>query len=657
MRGDNAQALFNYRRSLQALGNSEATVNAILLNNIAMIYRVQGEYAQALDYATLGAVNADQDRLTESLDDYRKSLTLYQQVGNKRDTAYTLGAMGEVLIRQARYAEARKDLEQALDLSTKAGLKAMIAQSETALAQLSYSQGRFKEALQLADRSSQLINQTEYRSALWPARTVAGRAWVALRDKRQAREAFDEAISNIEELRTHVAGAQESRAGFFQNTMAPYHAMIEMLIAQHHPGAALHYAERAKARALLDTLTAAHPYTAPPKALLASELTHLLPNDDTVALEFVVCEARTYLFVIGLDKVTTYTINITAKDLQKETESFRQQLANRDLAIKSSAARLYKQFLSPALSQLNGHPSTLIIVPDGPLWNLPFQALSGNPSDSSYVIETHAVAYVPSLTVLREMIELHARHRSSVPTPSQHELLIFADPDLSITGSAASTPPAASATYTSAALPSSPLPETRHEAHALKSLYDATTPTNATVLRIGPEARESLFKAEASAYRILHLATHGVLDDANPMYSNIVLTPDPAGGKEDGFLQAREIMQMTLHADLAVLSACDTARGRITYGEGVTGLAWSFFVAGVPTTVVSQWSVESASSAQLMLEFHRNLRLSASSASSVSGLPATTAKALQHAQLKMLHSPQYAHPFYWAGFVTIGDPG
>ena len=99
-----------------------------------------------------------------------------------------------------------------------------------------------------------------------------------------------------------------------------------------------------------------------------------------------------------------------------------------------------------------------------------------------------------------------------------------------------------------------------------------------------------------------------------------------------------------MHADLAVLSACETGRGRPGAGEGVIGLSWAFFVAGCPTTVVSQWKVESASTTELMLAFHRNLRSGRSKA-----------LALQAAALKLLRESRYRHPFYWAGFVVVGD--
>jgi CHAT domain-containing protein len=160
----------------------------------------------------------------------------------------------------------------------------------------------------------------------------------------------------------------------------------------------------------------------------------------------------------------------------------------------------------------------------------------------------------------------------------------------------------------------------------------------------GNQATKARFKAEAGEFNILHLATHGFMSDFTPMYSSILLSRSSA--TDDGLLEAREIMNLDLHADLAVLSAC--ARGHIGEGEGIIGLTWAFFAA-VPATVASQWRVDSASTTDLMLAFHRDLKHER-------GNPLATARSLQTAALKLLHEPKYAHPFYWAGFVVIGNP-
>lgn len=140
-----------------------------------------------------------------------------------------------------------------------------------------------------------------------------------------------------------------------------------------------------------------------------------------------------------------------------------------------------------------------------------------------------------------------------------------------------------------------------------------------------------------------------MLDDKNPLYSYLVLAPRTES-KEDGLLEAWELMRMDLKAELAVLSACDTGRGRIANGEGLIGMTWALFVAGVPTTIASQWQVPSESTSRLMVGFHRGLF--------EHGKRISKAIAWRQAVLEMTRDPRYrTKPYYWAGFVVVGNGG
>jgi CHAT domain-containing protein len=192
-----------------------------------------------------------------------------------------------------------------------------------------------------------------------------------------------------------------------------------------------------------------------------------------------------------------------------------------------------------------------------------------------------------------------------------------------------------------------PLPEAEKQVNQLGKLYGA----GYSKVYVGRDATEDRFKSEAPACRILHLATHSILNEASPMYSQVVLAQPQQGDSEDGLLEAWEIMKLDLKADLAVLSACETARGRVGAGEGMIGLSWALFVAGCPSAVVSQWKVEAASTSELMVEFHRRIKLKFDSPRVVT----TKAEALRQAQLKIRRSAANRHPFYWAGFIIAGD--
>ena len=246
------------------------------------------------------------------------------------------------------------------------------------------------------------------------------------------------------------------------------------------------------------------------------------------------------------------------------------------------------------------------------------------PSDGRFLVEQLAVSYAMSLTALREQRRRAATAGSFARAPSPRSAI----------RSSHAAPPGRATAISADAL--APLPAAAREARALGG-STARPAASGWV----PEATEAGFKREAGGYAIVHVATHGILNDVDPMSSHLLLAPSGEGATaEDGRLQARELLGLGLDAELAVLSGCDTAKGRSGRGEGVIGLTWALFIAGVPTTVVSQWQVESESTEQLMVGLHR--RLAATSA-------ASPAEALRASAASMLASDRYRHPFYWAG--------
>jgi CHAT domain-containing protein len=176
-----------------------------------------------------------------------------------------------------------------------------------------------------------------------------------------------------------------------------------------------------------------------------------------------------------------------------------------------------------------------------------------------------------------------------------------------------------------------PLPEAEREVKMLANLYG---PMRSRIY-IGRDAQETKAKTEAGSYDIIHLAAHGILNDKSPMYSQLVLSQPEGDTNEDGLLEAWEVTKLDLKADLVVLSSCETALGKIGNGEGMIGLSWAFFVTGAPTTVASQWKVETRSTTELMVEFHRNLERRKSKA-----------EPLRQAMLKLLRTNQFNRPFY-----------
>jgi len=296
---------------------------------------------------------------------------------------------------------------------------------------------------------------------------------------------------------------------------------------------------------------------------------------------------------------------------------------DRDLSAPEEAGRLFDLLLAPASAELAGR-DRLVVVPDGELWELPFQALRMR--DGRYLADTAAVVYAPSLTAFDALRAGPPEHGPATP---RSDLLALGNP----------TPPRG----VPLALP--PLPQAARQVQALAAFFP---PDRRSVL-VGDAATESAAKREAGGYRMIHLAAHGIVDDVSPMYSWLALAPSPSG-EDDGRLEAREVINLPLRADLTVLSACETGRGRVASGEGVIGLSWAFLVAGSANVLVSQWRVDADSTERLVMEFYR-----AVGGRTAAARPVDFASALRAAMLKVREDPAYRHPFYWAAFRLVGS--
>ncbi len=686
------QALSYASKSLKLLEELDDKFGiANLQNNIGVIYKSQGLYQEALAW-------------------FQKSLQLYEEIKLKAGVARSLNNIGDVYRLQGRYSEALELLQKSLRLREELTDRSAIILTLNNLGRLYQDQGKYAEMLEVSRRAASLGEEMNDPEELWKARERMGRALRALGQPAEARRNFLAAITAIESLRHEVAGGGQQQQSFLESRLSPWLGMISMLVSQQEYADALAFAEQSKARVLLDALSAGRmslrqslspkerqteeeqrlrlvslnsQYTAElrrdkpdlarvaelktkiEKARLeyealetglyvshpelkvkrgeapiikAEELTDLLPDAASVLLEYVVADDETYLFAVTKAagkpeaEVRVYKLPVKQEELAKQTEAFRGQLAGRDLGFRARAAKLYELLLKPAEAELRGK-TNLVIVPDNTLWDLPFQALLSGAK--RFLIEDAAIAYAPSLTALREMMK---RRKNRSENSASTTLLALGNPLLG----RASVDRAALVVRDEKLYP---LPEAEQEVKALSRLYGMSR----SKVYIGAQAREDRFKSEAGQARILHFATHGMLNNASPMYSYLALAEGGAG--EDGLLEAWELMQLDLKADLAVLSACETARGRIGAGEGMIGLSWAMFIAGVPSIVVSQWKVESAGTRDLMINFHRAL---------ISGPEAgkakpTKAQALQQAALKLMKNPETDHPFYWAGFVLVGD--
>ncbi len=648
------------------------------------LYRSQGKLDDAL-------------RLSQEAREESRSL------GDKSGEATAILAQYNALRLKRSYAASLPLLQEGLSLRRSSKDRKGAALMLQALGQACRLLGKYAEAKQYYRDGIETLGDLE------PARTIAMDTGIggALADEGKEAEALDVyagAIARTERLREEIPAGEVDRALQFEDKADPYLASAMIFMNRREWLKALNYAERRKARVILDsmqtsprTITASMTemerirerelteelgrlnrqtgiastssgaranagdlsirrekvradlelfrsgvYGAHPELMVKrgvpldigpGQLAISVRDTETVLLEYVAGDAGVALFAVTRNgkmpgaqvSVTGYSIPGSPKEIETRIMAMRADMSNPSHPIHFHARWLYDRLLGPAAAALRGK-SRLIVIPDGALWDLPFQALMT--PDNRYLIEEKEVSVAPSIVALNVMHKMaRTLARSKVGSLA---FLAVANP---IIGTSVQETELA---YRGTRL--GPLPDTEREAAAVSRLYGASN----SLVFVGARASEDRIKRESGRARILHLATHGVVTSRSPLYSHLVLSPGT--DNNDGLLEAWEVMDLQLNADLVVLSACETARGRITSGEGAIGLSWAFFVAGCPTTVASQWKVASASTSRLMVEFHRRFRDGA-----------TAAAAMRHAALILMRDREFRHPFYWAGFVVTGD--
>jgi CHAT domain-containing protein len=383
-----------------------------------------------------------------------------------------------------------------------------------------------------------------------------------------------------------------------------------------------------------------------------------------VLVEYLLGEKRSLVWVVTARSVETIALP-PRKDIEEQVDAYRKVLRDpvsaltvtRSLVeINRAGAKLFRSVFEPIQTAV-GSARRLIIVPDGALEYLPFEALvvgstraASGETRPSYLADRTAIVYGPSASALVAVQAMNGE-----PAAPGKMLAAFGDPLTNVSGPARQLATAPAHEPASPARAESPadayaargfsltrLPYTRTEVLAISNLF----PESQRQIYLGAAAREETVKAaRLGDYRFIHFATHGFLDETKPGRSGILLSR-VSPSKEDGILQIGEIMRLKLNADLVTLSACSTGLGKLVSGEGILGLTRSIFYAGARNVAVSLWNVNDSATATLMADFYRNLK---------QGL--TKDEALRQAKLALLHGPQrlWQHPYYWAAFIIEGE--
>ncbi len=388
-----------------------------------------------------------------------------------------------------------------------------------------------------------------------------------------------------------------------------------------------------------------------PRPIALSEIQALL-DGRTLLLEYALGDERSFLWAVGRDSLAAFELPPRA-----EIEAVARTVYDQMRIVRAgsppepqAAARLSHMLLGAVAPQLGD--KRLAIVADGALQYIPFAALP-DPADrgagggAAPLLARHEVVDLPSASVLA--VERGA-HAGRVAAPRL--AAIFADPvfdraDPRLRSAGPLAPQAAARPGTlrggGGSIPLERLPATRREAEAIAAL----APAGQVLLALDFRAsRAAALAPELADFRILHFATHGLIDTATPALSGLVLSRVAADGSpQNGFLGLEDVYNLHLSADLVVLSGCDTALGREIRGEGLVGLTQGFFYAGARRMVASLWPVQDRATALLMTGFYRAML--------VEGLP--PAAALRAAQLAVWRQALFRAPVFWAPFVLLGD--
>ncbi|HKR11567.1 MAG TPA: CHAT domain-containing tetratricopeptide repeat protein [Pyrinomonadaceae bacterium] len=387
-------------------------------------------------------------------------------------------------------------------------------------------------------------------------------------------------------------------------------------------------------------------------------------SDDTILLEYTLGAERSYLWAITKNSLTAYPLKardeiehlvtsvcklLIARQTMNESDPniYGDQVAKADAEYWQQAGRLSDMLLGPVADAIKGR--TIIVVADGAIHYLPFAALPApgtaipqGSAEAIPLIVEHEIVSLPSASILATI------RQTSRPGFNEDKLIaIVADPVFSADDprvSKSAPVPSPPLSRFSESIPLSRLPATKDEAQSIMAIV----PSGASMVAMGFDAdRKLALSNELGQYRIVHLATHGVVDVESPEMSGIVLSMvDHDGNAKPGLMQLHDIYNMNLsNSELVVLSACDTALGKEVRGEGLVGLSRGFIYAGASSVVATLWKVDDSATRQLMTQFYKGLF--------EEGL--TTSAALRKAKLSMWQQPRYRAPFYWAAFQLQGE--
>ena len=600
------------------------------LANLGITYRLLGNYAKAIEYT-------------------QQSLTIASEIKDRLGEGYALVSLGNAYLSVGNYAQAIEYLQQYLAIASE--IKDPKAEG-SALGNLGIayqSLSNFAKAIEYAQQSLAIFRKIQDRQQEGNALNNLGRALLKAGNPTEAEKMLIDGIQVWESMRQMLGSNDANKVSIFEGQAKTYRTLQQVRVAQNNPNAALEIAERGRARAFVDLLTqrlssdSANPVIT--EAPNQDQIRQIAKAQNATLVQYSIIydnfqiqgkqetqESAIYIWVIQ----PTGEITFREVDLKPLWQQHNASLAslivgNQEfLAVRSRSSlgstqpqpdlpTLHQLLIDPIQTLLPKDPNARVIfIPQDSLFQVPFPALQDG--NGTYLIQKHTILTAPSIQVL-DLTRQQRQKLAQKPANSRGRALVLGNP----------TMPQVSLSLGEPKQRLSPLPAAEAEARAIAPLLNTQAITGAQ----GTKAEIVQKMPQAS---IIHLATHGLLDNVRGLGSAIALAPS---GSDDGLLTAEEIFDMKLQANLVVLSACNTGFGRIT-GDGVIGLSRALISAGVPSVIVSLWAVPDAPTSELMQSFYQNLQNNPDKA-----------QALRQAMLTTMKT--HPGPRNWAAFTLIGE--
>lgn len=692
--GEYERALAHFKETEELQQDANRFDKAILYSNLGSTYGVLGKFEKAIDYyqksaalyaemnfvsqtgpllGAIGRIYLQTGEISKAIDHFQRGLKLTIEAKNRSETANIQLSLAKALWNSGDKKATEDLFLQAKLTAEEIGNPQFVVRSLYELAIVERDRGNFDKAVEYLEKGLIIIEkirgelknkslQTTYFSTVQNFYELYTDLLIERArkndDKRDISLAFE--LSERSRARSLIDILEEARIDFRQNVDAgllekekdfnieiglKYQARERLLLQNAKPeeiakiNAEINGMETELQKTELQIIENNPQYAnlTRGKTLSTKAIQNLL-DSETVLLEYKLGKTRSYLWLVTGDSIDFYELP-SREILENKTRQFYENISENAPEKAGISYELYEILLSKVKTQTAG--KRLAVVADGILQYLPFSALKDQ--NSVYLADKNEIVFLPSASVLASLREMK---------PSGNKTLaVFADPVFDSQDSRIARNSVGGETLkTGSVLRDFRLGEdlprllaSRQEAGNIAAFVD----DNQRSVKLGFEANlENIETAKLSDYRILHFATHGILNTKQPELSGLVFSLyDEKGNPQRGFLSLNDIYNFDLSSDLVVLSACQTALGKDVRGEGLIGISRGFFYAGSKRIVASLWKVDDSATAEFMKRFYKNHLQK--------GMPAS--QALKQTKVEMKKIRRYQSPFFWSAFILLGD--